>query len=155
MTTTNTTAHERDLARRDAGLLMIRAILGLVLMFHGAQKLFGAFGGPGIEGMAGFNASLGIPFPELSAYLAASAELFGGLAIAVGLLSRLAAIPVVFTMLVAGFVAHDGFNMATGGGEYAFTIAVVTAAIGVMGPGRLTIGRLLERAGVRIPANAA
>lgn len=155
MTTTNTTADERDLARRDAGLLMIRAILGLVLMFHGAQKLFGAFGGHGIEGMAGFNASLGIPFPELSAYLAASAEFFGGLALAVGLLSRLAAIPVVFTMLVAGFVAHDGFNMATGGGEYAFTLAVVTAAIGVMGPGRLTVGRLLERAGVRVPAYAA
>jgi uncharacterized membrane protein YphA (DoxX/SURF4 family) len=58
-------------------------------------------------------------------------------------------------MLVAGFVAHTGFSAATGGGEYPLTLAVVTAAVGVIGPGRLTVGRLLERAGVRVPAFAA
>jgi putative oxidoreductase len=153
--TTNASHNERELARRDVGLLMIRAIVGLVLVFHGAQKLFGAFGGPGIEGMTGFNAHLGIPFPELSAYLAASAEFFGGLAIAAGLFSRLASIPVAFTMLVAGFVAHTGFNAATGGGEYPLTLAVVVAALGIIGPGRLTVSRLLERAGVHVPAIAS
>jgi len=55
--------------REDVGKLAIRLMIGTVLVFHGAQKLFGAWGGPGIEGMAAFNAQLGIPAPELGAYL--------------------------------------------------------------------------------------
>jgi putative oxidoreductase len=142
--TTNRSTDTWD--RDDAGKLVIRLMIGLVFVFHGAQKLFGAWGGPGIDGMAGYNASLGIPLPELSAYLAAFAELFGGLAIAAGIFTRLAAVPVVFTMLVAGFVAHTGFAVQAGGGEYPLTLAAVTAGLAIAGPGRLTIARLLGAA---------
>ena len=132
-----------NIERIDVTLLAIRLMIGAVLAFHGAQKLLGAFGGPGIDGFAAYNASLGVPLPELSAYLAAFAELGGGLAIASGVFSRVASVPVVITMLVAGLVAHTGFDIQTGGGEYPLTLAVVVAALAYHGPGRLTAWRLL------------
>lgn len=137
------TNHSREIERIDVSLLAIRLMIGTALAFHGAQKLFGAFGGPGIDGFAAYNAHLGIPFPELGAYLAALAELGGGLAIAAGVLSRIAAIPVVFTLMTAVLVAHTGFDATTGGGEYPLTLAVVSAALAWSGPGRLTLWRLV------------
>ena len=68
-----------DEQMRSAGLLLIRVMIGFVFFYHGGQKLFGIFGGYGIEGTAGFFASIGIPFPTLSVYLAGGAEFFGGI----------------------------------------------------------------------------
>lgn len=139
------TNHDR-IAPVDVSLLLIRVMIGVVFMFHGSQKLFGMFGGPGMEGVTGALASMQIPMPALNAYLAAGAEFFGGLALAVGFLTRIAAIPVVATMLVASFVAHgSAFSLQHKGMEYALTLAVVTAAVGIAGAGKLSIDALIGR----------
>jgi len=133
MTDSTQTAPERI----DVSLLAIRLMVGGGLIFHGILKVL-----PGaMDGFIAYNTSLGIPLPALGSYLATFAEIGGGLAIATGVLSRISGVPVVFTMLVAGLVAHTGFNIETGGGEYALTLAVIVAALSWSGPGRLTAWR--------------
>ena len=129
----------------NAAWFAIRLILAVVFTFHGSQKLFGAFGGPGIEGFAAYNESLGIPFPLLGSYMAAATEFFGGIVLLLGVGARFAAVPMVFTMLVASFVAHSGFDIQQGGMEYSLTLAVVLVAIALHGPGEWTVSRLLKR----------
>src|ERR671917_241579 len=99
--------HPRPWAH-DAGLLLVRAGLAGPMLYHGSQKLFGWFGGYGIEGTAGWMASQGIPFPVLSTALAGGAEFFGGLALLLGLLTRPAAVALAFTMLVAAWTHRAG-----------------------------------------------
>jgi putative oxidoreductase len=124
----------------DGALLLSRIMLGVVFIFHGSQKLFAAFGGHGIEGFAGFLGQLGVPFPELSAGLAASAEFFGGILLISGVGVRLAVIPMIMTMLVASFTVHGGaFDMQKGGMEYPLTLAVMLTSLGLSGPGRYTL----------------
>ena len=118
---------------------------GIVFLFHGSQKLFGLFEGPGLEGMAGWLESLGVPFPMLSAALAGGAEFFGGLALITGLGSRLLSIPLTFTMLVACWT-HTGFSAAQGGMEYPLLLAVLAAGLGLTGPGKYAL---------RLPASKA
>lgn len=125
----------------DLGLLLIRSWVGFVGVFHGSQKLFGLFGGPGIDGFAGYLGQLGVPAPQLNAILAGSAEFFGGLLLIAGLFPRLAAVPFLFTMLVAAFKAHAGkFSVSEGGMEYALTIAFVLAGLIFTGGGRFAVG---------------
>ena len=69
---------DRTVGTRDVGLLMIRLMLGVVFVFHGSQKLFGLFGGPGIEGFAGFLGQLGAPVPTVSALLAGGVRAAAG-----------------------------------------------------------------------------
>ena len=127
-------------AASDTGLLLIRAMVGIVFAYHGSQKLFGLFGGGGIAGTAGFFESIGIPLPAVSAVLAGGTEFFGGLALLAGIGSRLAALPLVFTMLVASFTVHGGsFGAQSGGMEYPLTLAVVTAGLALLGPGRFRV----------------
>lgn len=139
----------RDSWRRgmmDAGLLGMRLMLGVVFMYHGAQKLFGAFGGHGIEGFTGFLESLGMPLPTLNAYMAGGTEFFGGLLLLVGLGTRLVSVPVAFTMLVAVFMVHgSAFGAQNNGMEYPLTLAVVTLGIGLIGPGRLSLDHVWMR----------
>lgn len=124
----------------DAGLLGMRLMLGVVFAYHGSQKLFGAFDGPGIEGFAGFLASIGMPLPTLNAYMAGGAEFFGGLLLAIGVGARLVSAPVAFTMLVAASMVHgNAFGAQNNGMEYPLTLAVMVAGIGLVGPGRLTL----------------
>ena len=130
---------------RDVALLGLRGVLAAVFVFHGAQKLFGIFGGHGLEGTAGWMASLGIPFPLASATLAGSTELLGGLALAIGVLARLAALPLIVTMVVAMATAHSGFDAGAGGIEYPLTLAVVLASIAIQGPGRFTLPKVATR----------
>jgi len=130
--------------RPDAALLLIRLMVGVVFVFHGSQKAFGAFGGPGIEGFAGWLASLGFPLPTLNAYLAAGAELLGGIALLTGVGLRLIALPLVFTMLVAAVSAHWGsFSAQANGMEYPLTLAAVVAGLGLAGPGRYSLSAFL------------
>ena len=134
--------HER---RRDLGLLFIRAIVGTVFLFHGLQKLFGAFEGPGLIGFAGYLAQQGVPLPQVSAVLAASAEFLGGLALLTGVGTAVAAVPLVATMLVASFAMHGGaFDSLKGGMEYPLTLALTVAGIGLTGPGRWTLAALIQ-----------
>ena len=122
---------------RNLGLLLLRVFPGLVFTYHGAQKLFGAFGGGGLSGTAQFFESIGIPFASANALLAGGTEFFGGLALLTGVASRIASLPLVFTMLVAMVTVHgSAFAASKGGMEYPLTLAGVTAAVALLGPGR-------------------
>ena len=124
---------------RDGGLLLIRLMLAVVFIYHGQGKLFG-----GLDGFAGYLASMNVPVPQLSALLAAVAEFGGGLILAAGVAFRYTLPPVVFTMLVAAFSAHAGkFSSQDGGMEYPLTLAVVTAGVMLTGPGRFGLDGFL------------
>ena len=139
--------HPSRLTSPDAGLLVLRAWLGLVGILHGSQKLFGAFGGGGIRGFAEGLEKMNVPVPTVAAYAAALAEFVGGLLVALGIFPRIAAIPFLFTMLVAWGKAHQGkFFAQNGGGEYALTLAVGLLVIIIAGPGRYTLPALIRRA---------
>jgi putative oxidoreductase len=138
----------------DTGLFLIRAILAVVFIYHGSQMLFGWFGGYGIEGTANWMASIGIPFPTLSALMAGSTEFFGGIVLLLGTGTRLAALPMAFNMLVASATAHSGFNAQTGGMEYPLTLGVILLALVLLGPGRFTVSKLIARARRRTDASA-
>jgi len=137
--------------RQDLALLLLRLSVGTVFVYHGSQKLFGWFGGHGMAGFAGFLGQLGVPFPELNAWLAASAEFFGGLALLLGLAVPLAALPLTITMLVAAFSAHSGFDITRGGNEYTLVLASVALALGLAGPGRYRLSSLLPQTLVPSP----
>lgn len=125
-------------ANADLGLLLMRAMLAVVFLYHGSQKLFGVFGGYGLDGTAQWMGSIGIPLPLLSATLAALAEFGGGLALLTGVAFRWLMVPLAFTMLVAAFVGHGdkGFDAGGGGMEYPLTLALVVAGLFWTGPGR-------------------
>jgi putative oxidoreductase len=123
----------------DLGLLVLRLWVGVVGVFHGSQKLFGAFDGPGIKGFADALAKMNVPAPTVSAVLAGLAEFGGGLLIALGIFPRLAAIPVAFTMLVAWATAHHFKVFGEHGGEFALTLAAVAIAIIIAGAGRYAL----------------
>ncbi len=136
-------ARQRDLFT-SVGLLLIRLFLGLGLAAHGYDKFFGEHG---VAGFAGFLKSLGVPNPEIAAYVSAGTELVCGALIAVGLLTRLAAIPLGFNMLVAAFTAHKAsyfiFNSPPGK-EYALNLGVVFLALAFTGAGRISIDRVIN-----------
>jgi putative oxidoreductase len=124
----------------DLGLLIIRLMFGVVGVYHGSQKLFGAWGGVGIDGFSGYLASMKVPAPTLSAWLAALAEFAGGILIAVGLLPRLAAIPLAITMLVAfGMTHHFSFDMKSGGSDYPLALAMVAIGLMFTGGGKYSL----------------
>ncbi|PAU80569.1 DoxD-like family protein [Halovibrio salipaludis] len=128
--------------------LVLRVPVGLILAAHGAQKLFGWFGGYGLTGTAQWLASIGLEPGYLMALMAGSAEFFGGLALVVGLLTRPAAVVAAFTMLVAIFAVHigNGLFMANNGYEYALTLFVVTLTLAIQGAGRFALdNQLLKR----------
>lgn len=127
----------------DLGLFLIRAVVAVVFIYHGGQKLFGWFGGPGLEGAAQWMESIGIPFPKVNALLASITEVVGAVVLLLGTGTRVAAVPLAFTMLVAIATAHrGGFDVRTGGMEYVLTLGVVLVALALLGPGTFTVTRL-------------
>ncbi len=137
-----------DLFKTDRALapLLLRVGVGLALMPHGAQKLFGWFGGYGLEGTGQWMASIGLQPGLLMAALAGAAEFFGGLALLLGLLTRPAAALTAFTMLIAVFSVHigNGFFMANNGYEYAFVLLVAALSLLVSGGGRYSVDGLIS-----------
>ena len=137
-----------DIFKTDSSLaaLILRVGLGLALIPHGAQKLFGWFGGSGLEGPGQWMGSIGLQPGMLMAALAGSAEFFGGLALVLGLLTRPAAALTAFTMLVAIFSVHsgNGFFMSNNGYEYGFVLLVASLSLLVSGGGRLSLDRRLS-----------
>lgn len=123
------------------GLLVLRLSLGVIMAGHGAQKLFGWFGGPGIPGFGGWLDSLGIRPARPWALMAGLAEFAGGLAVAAGLVTPIAALVVAGTLLVAILVAHvpNGFWNASGGYEYPLALIAGMVAISLTGPGRFSL----------------
>ena len=139
--------------RADLALFILRIWIGIVGVFHGSQKLFSAFDGPGIQGFQGYLTTLKVPFPVISAYAASLTELAGGLLIAFGLFTRPAAALLAFTMAVAALTAHAGkFDAQKGGGEYPLTIGILAAAIFIAGPGALSIRRLFHAPALKLQA---
>lgn len=140
--------------------LVLRVPVGLILAAHGAQKLFGWFGGYGLAGTGQWLASIGLEPGYLMALLAGGAEFFGGLALVLGLLTRPAALVSALTMLVAIFAVHidHGLFMSNNGYEYALTLFAATLALSVQGAGQFALDKLLlERfggAGNRLGAGA-
>ena len=134
----------------DAGWapLALRIPVGVIFAAHGAQKLFGLFGGYGLEGTGQWIDSIGIHPGYLMALLAGSAEFFGGLALLIGLLVRPAAAALAVTMIAAIFSVHidKGLFMANNGYEFALALLAVTVALLVSGAGRLSVdARLTAR----------
>lgn len=134
------------------GLLLIRGILGYVMFYHGAAKLFsqkiGWFGGGGMQGFIQHLPDLGIPgVPrEALAYAAAIAEFGGGLLLMLGFATRIAAIPVAITMGVAAFKVHgNAFSLQHGGMEFALTLMLVAVGLIFTGPGRFSVDALFRR----------
>ena len=144
MTTSLQAFPAHRLGAADVGLFILRAALAAVFMYHGSQKLFGWFGGPGLQGAAGFIEKLGIPFPLLSTTVLAVTEFFGGLIVLLGTGARLAAVPMAFAMLVAIVTAHpNAFDSRKGGMEFPLTLGAALVALALIGPGRLPLGGLL------------
>jgi putative oxidoreductase len=118
----------------------------LTLAAHGAQKLFGWFGGPGLEGTAKGLEGLGFTPGRRHAVLAGLTEFAGGLLLALGLFTPLAAAIVFAVMLVAGASAHlkQGFFLSRGGYEYTLILGAAGLSVAFTGPGLWSIDALLR-----------
>jgi putative oxidoreductase len=127
------------------GILLIRVVLGLTMAAHGAQKLFGWFGGGGLRATAGGFESLRYRAPLLMALAAGLSEFGGGLLLAVGLLTPLAALAICIVMLNAIATVHwrNGFWTNKGGYEFNLLILASAVALAATGPGRFSLDRLI------------
>jgi putative oxidoreductase len=122
-------------------MILLRLVAGLTLAAHGSQKLFGSFGGGGIAGTRTFFASLGFRAPHLMAFAAGIAELAGGLLLASGLLTPVAALAIAVVMLNAIATVHwrNGFFNSAGGYEYNLLVIATALAVTAGGPGRFSL----------------
>lgn len=123
-------------------LLLMRLVLGLTFAAHGSQKLFGWFGGYGLDGTAQFFATLGLPVAVT--YLVAFTEFFGGLALIAGLLTRPAALGLFATMLGAIITVHlpAGF-FAPNGVEFPLALGTLALVLFLNGSGKFSFDHLL------------
>lgn len=129
----------------DVSLLTVRVIVGIIFAAHGAQKLFGAFEGPGLAKVVEMMGPLGYPVTI--------GEFFGGLGLIVGFLSRFSAASLIVIMIGAIVTVHgqNGFflghgpesTLSTAGFEYNLALIGLLAPILIAGPGRFSIGRFL------------
>ncbi len=127
---------------------LVRAATGLILMPHGAQKLFCWFGGYGLEGTGGYFAqNLGLEPGVAWAALVGGTEFFGGLCLALGFLTRPVAVGVAILMAVAVFAVHlpNGFFWGQGGYEYPLLWGLVALAIAFKGGGEMSLDRAIGR----------
>lgn len=125
--------------------LALRIPIGIILMAHGSQKLFGWFGGYGLEGTGQWMASIGLTPGYLMALMAGSSEFFGGLLIIIGLLTRPTALVLSFTMAVAIFSVHigNGLFLSNNGYEFGLALLAATVSLAVSGAGKLSADNLL------------
>ena len=122
------------------GALALRVPVGIILAAHGAQKLFGWFGGYGLEGTGQWMGSIGLEPGFIMALLAGLAEFAGGIALVLGLLTRPAALVSAFTMVVAIFAVHvsNGLFMSNNGYEFALALLAASVALTFQGGGALS-----------------
>jgi len=123
------------------GLLILRLVVGLTIVAHGAQKLFGWFGGYGLAGTGGFLEKLGFFPGRRNALFAGLAEFTGGLLLALGLATPLAATLIISVMFVAIATVHikHGFFNHNQGYEYNLTLAVVALSVAIIGAGPISV----------------
>ena len=129
----------------EIGILLLRLVVGLTMAAHGAQKLFGWFGGPGLDAVGGFFEQLGFVPGRRNAWLAGAGEFFGGVLLAIGLLTPAAAAVLIAVMFVAVLSVHakNGFFVTAGGYEYNLVLAVSAASVAFIGPGPLSVDALI------------
>lgn len=127
--------------------LTLRVGAGVIFAAHGAQKLFGWFGGYGLEGTAGWLDSIGLGPGLLMAALSGGAEFFGGLLLIAGFMVRPAASALAFTMLVAIFSVHfsNGLFMTNNGYEFALALLAISVALILRGAGSLSVDQRLHK----------
>lgn len=131
--TTNLTPTPKQV---NAALLVIRIASALVFLYHGSAILFGAFGGPGIQGFSAYT-----HMPVAIAFLVGLAQFAGGLAVLTGVLTRLGAACIAIVMLGAIFMVHlpHGFDVTKGGIEYALTQFLVAVVLMITGAGAYSL----------------
>jgi putative oxidoreductase len=137
----------------DAGLLLLRVLVGVPFALHGFQKLFGWFGGGGLAGTSRWFASLGFGDGRTAAVLAGGSEVVGGLGLAAGLLTPLAAAAMIGTMTTAALVnnSEHGFWSAAKGWELNGYLIVIAWAVATTGPGAYSLDAAL---GAPVPSGA-
>jgi putative oxidoreductase len=135
------------------GLLLVRLAVGATLAAHGAQKLFGWFGGYGLDATGQMMESIGFRPGRRHAFMAGLAETGGGLLLALGLFTPAAAAIALAVMVVAGASVHGGkgFFLASGGYEYTLVLGFAALSLAFTGPGWLSIDALL---GLRLSGDA-
>jgi putative oxidoreductase len=133
----NRSIEPRDRPSVDASLLVLRLVIGIIFAAHGAQKLLGAFGGPGLEQFVGMMGPIGYPV--------AIGEFFGGLGLIVGFLCRFSAASLIVIMIGAIAMVHgkNGFFLDKGGFEYNLALIGILIPILLAGPGGFAVGRFL------------
>jgi len=133
----------------DKGLdtLPLRLGAGIIFVAHGAQKLFGWFGGYGLEGTGSWMESIGLAPGVLMAALAGGAEFFGGLLLIAGLATRPAALVLAVTMMVAIITVHleNGLFMSNNGYEFGLALLVISVTLAIRGAGSLGIDELIQQ----------
>ena len=136
---------ERIVRTQGWGLTVLRVVLGIVFLVHGAQKLF-VFGFGGVAGLLG---GLGVPAPGLFAVVVTLVEVVGGIALILGLFTRVAAIMLAVDMLVATLTAHlaNGFFAQNGGYEFTLLLLAASVALAVAGPGEAALDRVIAARG--------
>jgi putative oxidoreductase len=146
MNTTST----RGSRLNESAPFIVRLAQGSLMAGHGAQKLFGSFGGPGLEGTSGFMEMLGMRPGRPWAYLAGLSEFGGGLLTALGLLNPLGQLGVIASMSMATRKAHWGkpIWVTEGGAELPLLNIAVSTALMIREPDRYSLDRLL---GIRLP----
>jgi len=129
----------------DLALALVRAVVGLVIAAHGAQKVLGVWGGPGLAGWTQGVTRMGIRAPVFWAWVSSFSELAGGIAFAFGFLLPVVAAALTIQMGVAIERAHwgKGFWNSKGGIEFPFTLGAVAAISGIADPGAYSLDRAL------------
>lgn len=132
-------ASSRSITSTDFGLLLLRFALAAVFIAHGGQKVFGWWDGDGLAQTVTKMSSGGIPV--FLVYTAAFTEFFGGVAVLIGLLTRLASLGLAITMAVAMFKVHfaKGFFLADKGYEYTLVLLLLSLGLMLIGPGKLAL----------------
>ncbi|WP_420390230.1 DoxX family protein [Marinobacter sp.] len=129
------------------GALALRIPVGIIFVAHGAQKLFGWFGGYGLEGTGQWMDSIGLSPGYLMALLAGGTEFLGGLALIIGLLVRPASAALAFAMLIAIFSVHiqNGLFMSNNGYEFGLALLAASVSLLFSGAGRASVDRLVTK----------
>lgn len=127
--------------------LSLRVPAGIIFAAHGAQKLFGWFGGYGLTGTAGWMESIGLTPGLPLAVLAGSAEFFGGLLLLLGLFTRPTALVLAFTMLIAIVSVHlpNGLFMSNNGYEFGLALLAISISLLASGGGRFALDNWLSK----------